>query len=205
MMTRMLGHTKQAIMMTLVGFVLIGVAMPALFTVFAQLLFPTASHGSLIKKDGVVIGSTLLGQHFSDEKYFWGRPSATVPPYNPAASAASNLSMDHPNVLVVANERMAHYPAGKEIPVSFISASASGLDPHISPQAAYFQVPRVARARGLDEGTVNALVQSHIEEPHLGFIGTARVNVLALNMALDVKSNEAIAQNGNHGGTSHAR
>lgn len=184
-MKRVIYHGKHALMMTLVMTVLLGGAVPLVFTVVAQLLFPTASNGSIIMKDGKSIGSTLLGQEFTSEKYFWGRPSATTPPYNAAGSGASNYSFGNATLLEKANERMKHYPTGEKIPLSLITASGSGLDPHITLQAALFQAKRVAKARGTTIEKINALVGAQTEHPHLGFIGVERVNVLKLNMALD--------------------
>ena len=184
-MKRLIHHSKHALMMTLVMTLLLGGAVPLVFTVVAQLLFPTASNGSIVMRDGKAIGSTLLGQEFVSEKYFWGRPSATTPPYNAAASGASNYSFGNATLLEKANERMSHYPTGEKIPLSLVTASGSGLDPHITPQAAYFQAKRVAKARKLEVKKIETLIADITESPHLGFIGVARINVLKLNMALD--------------------
>lgn len=184
-MKRMIHHSKHALLMTLVMTVLLGGIVPLVFTAISQIIFPTAANGSIITKDGKAIGSELLGQEFTSDKYFWGRPSATTPPYNAAASGASNYSFGNATLLEKANERMKHFPAGEKIPLSLITASGSGLDPHISPKAAHFQAKRVAKSRGLDIKKVDALIDEHTEPPHLGFIGNERVNVLKLNMALD--------------------
>lgn len=184
-MRRVVYHSRHGVMMMLILTVLFSAVVPLLFTIISQLLFPTASHGSLIIKDGKVIGSELLGQEFKSERYFWGRPSATTPPYNAAASAATNFSVGNSMLLEQANKRMARFPTGEKIPVSLITASSSGLDPHITPQAALFQAKRVAKARGLPVEKIKALIDDVTEAPHLGFIGTARVNVLTLNLALD--------------------
>jgi K+-transporting ATPase ATPase C chain len=173
--------------MTLVMTLFLGVLLPLAFTFVAQVVFPTASHGSLLMKDDKAIGSELLGQEFTAPKYFWGRLSATKPPYNAAASAASNLSMGNALLLEHANERMRHFPVGKKIPVALVTASGSGLDPHISPLAAYFQAARVAKARGIPSGDVQKLIAEYTEKPYLGFIGSERINVLYLNMALDAR------------------
>lgn len=189
-MKRVIFHSKHALMMTLVMTLLLGGAVPLVFTVVAQLLFPTAANGNIIMRDGKPIGSELLGQAFASEKYFWGRPSATTPPYNAAASGASNYSFGNANLLEKANERMKHYEAGEKIPLSLVTASGSGLDPHVTPQAAAFQAGRVAKARKLDVKKIETLIADTTESPHLGFIGAARVNVLRLNMALDEMAHE---------------
>lgn len=184
-MKRIIAHSKHALFMIILMLVLLGGLVPLVFNVAAQLFFPTAANGNLIHKEGKVIGSELLGQEFTRAHYFWGRMSATTPPYNAAASGASNLSMGNSRLLELANERMKALGAAKDIPLELVTASGSGLDPHISPNAAYFQVDRVARARKLPKEKIEALIAAHIEKPYLGFIGTARVNVLALNLALD--------------------
>jgi len=185
MMHRIVNHSKHALMLTLVMTALLGGVLPLGFTLVAQLLFPTAANGSIITRDGKAVGSELLGQEFTSERYFWGRPSATTPPYNPAASGASNYSFGNALLLEKANERMTHFPAGQKFPLSLLTASASGLDPHITPQAALFQAGRVAKARDIDIKKMEALIAEHTEAPHLGFIGMERVNVLRLNLALD--------------------
>ncbi|MDX2074732.1 MAG: potassium-transporting ATPase subunit KdpC [Alphaproteobacteria bacterium] len=184
-MHRVIHHSRHALLMTLLMTALLGVAVPLLFTVVAQLLFPTATHGSLVMRGDAPTGSELLGQEFTQDHYFWGRLSATTPPYNPSASAASNYSMGNAQLLEKANERMRHYPTGEKIPLSLVTSSASGLDPHITPQAAYFQAKRVAKARKVEEKEIHTLIDAHTEAPHLGFIGVPRVNVLKLNMAVD--------------------
>jgi K+-transporting ATPase ATPase C chain len=169
---------------------LTGVAYPAIVTLGARLLFPSQAEGSLIR-DGVTIrGSRLIGQSFTDAGYFWGRPSATVPAYNAAASSGSNLGPTNPDLgqavaRRVAALRAADPSAGVTVPVDLVTASASGLDPHISPAAAAYQVTRVARARGLPESSVAPLVIANTEGRALGILGEPRVNVLLLNLALD--------------------
>lgn len=185
MMKPFLAHHRQSIMVMLVMTLLLGVVVPFVFTVLAQLVFPSAAKGSLVVVNGKTIGSELLGQEFTAPKYFWGRLSATTPPYNAAASGASNLSMGNPLLLDQANARMAKFRTGEKIPLSLVTASGSGLDPDISVQAAYFQAPRVAKERGLPLDKVRTLVAEHIDTAYLGFIGTSRVNVLKLNLALD--------------------
>jgi K+-transporting ATPase ATPase C chain len=168
-----------------------GVLYPLVITVVAQLVFPNEANGSLIARDGQVIGSTLIGQLFDDPRYFWGRLSATGPtPYNAAASSGSNYGPLNPALTEMVQKRIdALHTADPEntdpIPVDLVTASASGLDPHISPAAAYYQVPRIAHERGLDETVVRELVQDHIENRQFGILGEPRVNVLKLNVALD--------------------
>lgn len=170
---------------------LTGLAYPLLVTGIAQAIFPAQANGSLIVQGGQVKGSQLIGQPFNDPKYFWGRPSATSPyPYNASASGGSNLGPTNPALVDSVQARIQALkqadPGNKlPIPVDLVTASGSGLDPDISPAAAYYQVPRVARVRGLSEDQVRALVAQHIQGRVLGFLGQARVNVLALNLALD--------------------
>lgn len=169
-----------------------GMAYPLFITGLAQVFFPWQANGSRITgKDGQVVGSQNIGQNFHDSKYFWGRPSATVQkPYNAAASGGSNLSVLNPDLVDRANQNIKHIinsdpDLNQPIPVDLISASASGLDPHISPEGALIQVNRVAAARGISVNQVRNLVLSHIEKPILGILGEPRVNVLLLNLALD--------------------
>lgn len=170
---------------------LTGLLYPATITGLAQGLFPEQARGSLIHKDHRIIGSALIGQSFSGPTYFWGRPSATTPfPYNAGASSGSNLGPSNPMLRQAAAARaealrLAHPQANAPLPVDLISTSASGLDPHISPAAAFFQARRVAQARGLQESQVRALIDQCTEGPFLGLLGEARVNVLRLNIALD--------------------
>lgn len=168
-----------------------GLAYPLAVTALAQAAFPERANGSLVVQDGQVVGSALVGQSFSDPKHFWGRPSATSPmPYNGANSSGSNLGPSNPALADAVKARVAALRAADPgqtapVPVDLVTASASGLDPHISPAAAEYQVERVARARGLPAAQVRALVARHTEQPLLGFIGQARVDVLRLNLALD--------------------
>ena len=184
-------HLRPALILLVVLTVMTGVIYPVIVTVIAQVVFPHQAHGSLIVKDGKVVGSTLIGQPFDDPKYFWGRPSATSPfPYNASSSSGSNLSPTNPALVKSVQERVAALRAADPgnpapVPVDLVTASGSGLDPHISPAAALYQVGRVARARNLDEAVVRELVVQHTEGRQLGFLGEPRVNVLVLNLALD--------------------
>lgn len=182
---------RPALMMLLVLTVLTGVMYPLAVTGLAHLLFPTQANGSLMTRDGKVIGSELIGQYFDEPQYFWGRPSATSPyPYNAAASSGSNLGPTNPVLIEAVKTRVAALRAadpGNEapVPVDLVTASGSGLDPHISPAAALYQVHRVARVRGVQESQVKDLVALHTEERQFGVLGEPRVNVLKLNLALD--------------------
>ena len=170
---------------------LTGVLYPAAVTGVAQAAFPSKANGSLILHDGKIEGSSLLGQPFSDAKYFWGRPSATGPfPYNAGSSSASNLGPSNPALVDAVKGRIAALRAADPgnqapVPIDLVTTSASGLDPHVRPAAARYQIGRVAKARRLDEAKVRALVDSKVEGPELGLFGEPRVNVLALNRALD--------------------
>lgn len=172
-----------------------GVAYPAFVTGVAQATMPYQANGSLIVGgDGEVIGSELIGQPFDDPRYFWGRPSATGPTaYDAAASSGSNLGPTNPALAEVLEARaVATRDAHGEgsIPVDLLTASGSGLDPHVTPAAALYQVGRVARARGLDDDRVRSLVEAQVEPRTLGILGEARVNVLRLNLALDALATE---------------
>jgi K+-transporting ATPase ATPase C chain len=170
---------------------LTGVVYPALVTGLSQAVFPAQANGSLVFKDGKAVGSSLIGQNFSDPKYFWSRPSATSPMANNAGSSSgSNLGPRNPALADAVKARIDALRAADPgntapVPVDLVTASASGLDPEISPAAALYQAARVAHVRGLREDQVRALVDRHIERPLLGFLGEPRVNVLALNLALD--------------------
>jgi K+-transporting ATPase ATPase C chain len=189
----MLAHLRPAILLTLVLTVLTGLAYPLVVTGVAQVLFPRQANGSLILKEGKVVGSSLIGQPFDDSRYFWSRPSATSPfPYNAAASSGSNLGPTNPALADLVKARVEALRAADPgntapVPVDLVTASGSGLDPHISPAAAFYQVRRVARARALGEEAVRGLVERHIEGRQFGFLGEPRVNVLALNHALDAR------------------
>jgi K+-transporting ATPase ATPase C chain len=190
----MWNQLKTATLMVVALTVLTGVVYPLLVTGLGQLLFRSQANGSLIERDGEVVGSELIGQTFSAPEYFWSRPSAVS--YNGGGSGGSNLGPINPALsdrvaATVATLREAHGDAGA-IPVDLATASSSGLDPHISPAAALYQVGRVATARGLAEERVRALVDEHTEGRQLGFLGEPRVNVLRLNLALDDLAPSAI-------------
>jgi K+-transporting ATPase ATPase C chain len=195
-----MNHIRPAIVMIVVMTLITGLAYPLAMTGIAQVLFPYQANGSLIKQNGKVIGSALIGQNFSTDKYFHGRPSATtepdpkdpsktVPvPYAADNSSGSNLgptSKDLVDRVKGDAATLAKENPGTPIPVDLVTTSASGLDPDITPAGAYFQVPRVAKARGLPEAQVRELVAQHIDGRLFGVIGEPVVNVLQLNMALD--------------------
>jgi K+-transporting ATPase ATPase C chain len=177
-----------SILMTIVTTVLLGVMYPLVVTGIAQVLFPDRANGQLIERNGTVIGSRIIGQAFYSPGYFRSRPSATGTPYDAANSAGSQLGPTNKTLIdaVTANVEAARREnPNAAVPVDLVTTSASGLDPHISPAAADFQVPRVTRERGLPEADVRRLVTAHTEGRQLGFFGEPRVNVLELNLALD--------------------
>jgi K+-transporting ATPase ATPase C chain len=181
---------RQSVLVFVALAAITGLAYPLVMTGFAQMIFPHTANGSLIEHSGNVIGSELIGQQFDDAKYFWGRPSATSPAYNAAASTGSNFGPTNPAQLDAVRSRVeslrqAHSNQTAAIPVDLVTASASGLDPHISPAAAEYQITRVAHARGLDPQRLRELVSQHTQRRQLGVLGEPRVNVLALNLALD--------------------
>jgi K+-transporting ATPase ATPase C chain len=189
--TNMLAQFRPALVMLIVMTALTGAIYPAAVTGIAQMLFPRQANGSLIEKDGKAVGSALIGQAFSDPKNFWSRPSATSPHANNAsASSGSNQGPLNPALTdAVAGRIKALRDAAPgnaaPVPVDLVTASASGLDPHISPAAAEYQVNRVAKARNVDAAVVRNLVAEHTESRQWGFLGEPRVNVLQLNLALD--------------------
>ena len=186
---------------TLIVFALLtlvtGVAYPGVVWIVAQLTMPERATGSVIERDGTAVGSTLLGQSFSSPRYFWGRPSATGPfANNGAVSSGSNQSATNPNLHAAVKDRIAALRSADPgntaaVPVDLVTASGSGLDPHISPAAAEFQVSRVARERGLDPDLVRRLVADATDGRTLGLLGEPRVNVLELNLALDAQAKQA--------------
>jgi K+-transporting ATPase ATPase C chain len=187
----MRAQIRPALMAILVFTLLTGVIYPLAITGIARLVFPGQADGSLIVDQGTAVGSRLIGQSFDNPKYFWGRLSATGSfPYNAAASSGSNLGPTNPALLDAVKARIAALRAAdptntRPIPVDLVTASGSGLDPNISIAAAFYQVPRVAKARGLSEATVITLVNQVTEGRQFGFLGEPRVNVLELNLALD--------------------
>lgn len=187
-MTKLL---RNAVMLLLLMTVITGVLYPLAATGLAQLIFPQQADGSLIVKDGKPVGSVLIGQSFTDPKYFWGRPSATTPQAdNGINSGGSNLGPTNPALTDAVKQRVAALHAADPgntapVPVDLVTASASGLDPEISPAAARYQLARVAKARGLGIAQVQALVREHTCGRQFGVLGEPRVNVLQLNLALD--------------------
>ena len=196
----MLVHLRPALVLFVLFSVLTGLVYPLAMTGIAQLVFPAQADGSLIEKDGKVIGSSLIGQNFTDTKYFWPRPSATTTtdpndptksvaaPYNASSSSGSNKGPTAKDLMErVAGDvaKLKESVGDKPIPADAVTTSGSGLDPHISPAYAALQVPRVAKARGLGEDQVRAIVARHTEERTLGVLGESTVNVLAINLDLD--------------------
>ena len=196
----MLRELRPAIVVFIGLMLITGLAYPLAMTGMAQALFPRQANGSLIEKDGTVIGSSLIGQQFSSDRYFHGRPSATLgpdpadssksvaQPYNAANSMGSNLGPTSKALIERVQGDVDTLKAenpGMAVPIDLVTTTASGLDPHISPDAAIFQVPRVAKARGMPDNRVRDLVSQHVEGRLFGFLGEPRVNVLALNLALD--------------------
>jgi K+-transporting ATPase ATPase C chain len=177
-----------ATLMTVVTTIILGLVYPLVVTGLAQVIFPDQANGQLVERRGKVVGSRLIGQAFSSPGYFRSRPSATAVPYDAANSAGSQYGPTNKKLIeaVTANVEAAKKEnPGVPVPVDLVTTSASGIDPHVSPAAADFQVPRVARERGMSEAEVRQLVAAHTEGRQFGFLGEPRVNVLELNLALD--------------------
>lgn len=187
----MLRTIRESVMMLGVLTIITGVLYPLLVTGIAQALFRAQADGSIVQQGGRAVASTLIGQPFSRPDFFWGRPSATAPmPYNSQASSGSNQGPLNPALAAAVKARIAALRAAdpenaRVVPVDLVTASASGLDPHISPAAADYQLARVARARKLPEAQVKAIIEQYTAPRQLGFLGEPRVNVVALNLALD--------------------
>jgi K+-transporting ATPase ATPase C chain len=191
-MLKALGYQlKVAFLLVTVLSLLTGVIYPLAVTAFAQFFFPWQANGSLIEHHGQPIGSLLIGQPFSGNQYFWGRPSETgVYPYNGEFSKASNLGPTNPELVAKVKARVARLEVvslqkDHPLPVGLVTASASGLDPDISPFAAFYQIPRVAKARHLSENELESIIVSYLQDRWMGLLGEPRINVLLLNLALD--------------------
>jgi K+-transporting ATPase ATPase C chain len=186
-----------AVLMTVATTILLGIIYPLVVTGLAQVLFHDQANGQLLQRNGDVIGSRIIGQPFVSDRYFHSRPSAAGNGYDAANSSASNLGPTNQKLIDRVNGDVATAHAenpNTPVPIDLVTTSASGLDPDITPAAALFQVPRVARVRGLSEDRVHGLVESHIQQRQLGFLGEPRVNVLGLNLALDEITKDEISK-----------
>ena len=196
----MLREIRPAIVLVVALTLITGLAYPLAMTGIAQVLFPSQANGSLIEKDGKIVGSALIGQPFTGDRYFHGRPSATTAPdpkdpsktvespYNAANSGGSNLGPTNKALIERVKDdlvRRKKENPGAAVPIDLVTTSGGGLDPHISPEAALFQVPRVAKARNVQEDRLSQLINEHVEGRFLGILGEPRINVLALNLSLD--------------------
>lgn len=181
-------NLRISILYTVVTTVLLGIIYPLVVTGLAQVIFPKQANGELIKRNGVLVGFSLIGQPFTAPGYFYSRPSAAGTGYDPTSSSGSNLGPTNKALIDRVNasvQQLQPTNPSAPIPVDLVTTSGSGLDPHISPAAAEFQVPRIAKERGMSEQDVRALVAKHTEGRQLGFLGESRVNVLELNLDLD--------------------
>jgi K+-transporting ATPase ATPase C chain len=184
----MIKNLKISVLMTIVTTILLGVIYPFVVTGLAQLIFPRQANGELIVQNGKIVGSRLIGQPFSSPGYFRSRPSTAGNGYDAGNSGGSNLGPTNKMLIDRVNgdvQKLQSENPNVSVPMDFVTTSGSGLDPHISPEAAAFQIPRVARERGMTENDVHALVENHTEGRQLGFLGEPRVNVLELNLDLD--------------------
>jgi K+-transporting ATPase ATPase C chain len=191
MFSEAIKQMKTASLVLLFFTLLTGLVYPVIVTGIAQLLFPLQANGGLIKQNNKIVGSQLIGQSFTSSHYFWGRPSATLPfPYNAANSSGSNFGPTNPNFLSIVKKRVAALQKSdpqkqKIIPVDLVTASGSGLDPEISPFAALYQMPRIAKERGIPQQKIQLLIQKLTKNRYWGILGEPRINVLQLNLALD--------------------